>query len=144
MTADVSAPDPRLEHFVATWNSHDLDGIVGLFTAGATIDDEFVIIDPDLPAGRRSYHGSVEIRSFAVLAVPGFHATIIESSGDAVRVSFSAEVRADGLRARGIDRIEQHDELEFEGGRVARFRIGYPHVSRERLREAASRGHLPD
>jgi len=130
----------RLEAFLATWNTHDLDRIVALFASDGTIEDEFVIIDPDRPPGSRSYTGREEIRAFAALATPGFRVelldAVIEDVGSGVR--FTARVGADGLRRRGIESIEQRDELEFDpDGLVRTFRIGYPPASQVILREAA-------
>jgi hypothetical protein len=135
----VLDPDPRLRRFLAAWNAHDVQRIVGLFTPDATIDDEFVIIDPDRPAGRRRYRGHDGIRGFASVASPGFRAELVGSTTAAGLIRFTALVSADALRRRGIEAIEQHDELTYEGELVRHFRIGYPAASKARLREAAAR-----
>ena len=102
-----------------------------------------MIIDPDRPLGRRTYQGLVEIRGFAALATPGFEAVLLEAiaNKEPGAVRFHARVSADGLRRRGIEAIEQRDELEYdEDGLVRTFRIGYPVASQAILREAARRG----
>jgi ketosteroid isomerase-like protein len=134
MTMPPGTPIPaRLREFLQVWNSHDLDRIAGLFAPDAVVEDELVVIDPDRPAGARLYRGAAEIRSFALLATPGFHAIALEAKEAGDRIFFVASVRADGLRRRGIDVIEQRDELTFEGDRVVRFRIQYPPASHRRL-----------
>jgi hypothetical protein len=57
--------DDRLVRFTATWNSHNVDAIVDLFAADALIEDDFVIVDPSQPPGRRTYRGRDEIRGCA-------------------------------------------------------------------------------
>jgi hypothetical protein len=129
----------RLLAFLEAWNSHDLDRIVATFAPGAVIEDELVVIDPDRPAGRRTYRGREPIRAFAALATPGFHAELVHSSERGQSVRFVVRVSADGLRRRGVEAIEQHDELRFDGDAVGLFRIRYPPSSRARLRAAADR-----
>jgi ketosteroid isomerase-like protein len=128
----------RVEAFLDAWNSHDLDRIAAVFRDDAVIDDELVVIDPDQPAGRRTYRGRDEIRQFAALAVAGFHARLVEARATDAGVAFVAMVSADALARIGIDAIEQHDVLEFDpgGDLVSTFRIGYPAHSQSRLRAA--------
>jgi hypothetical protein len=137
MTADAADASARLRAFIEAWNSHELDRIAGLFSPEAIIEDELVVIDPDRPAGRRTYRGSAEIRAFAALAAPGFQATVVDHSAEGQAVRFVALVRADGLRRRGIEAIEQHDSLTYEGDLVRHFRIEYPPQSRAQLRAAS-------
>lgn len=137
-TDETAAPDARLAVFLATWNTHDLDRIVDLFVPDAAIEDDFVIIDPARPAGQRSYRGHDEIREFARIVTPGFRVDLLAATVEDDQIRFIAEVSADGLRSRGIDTIEQHDELLYAKKLVSRFTIGYPPVSRARLLRAAS------
>jgi hypothetical protein len=130
---------PVLEAFLEAWNSHDLDRIAAVFRDDAVIDDQLVVIDRSHPAGRRTYRGRAAIRGFAALAVPGFHARLVEADAEDGRIVFVAMVSADGLARIGVDAIEQRDELELDGELVTSFRIGYSHVSQEVLRAARAR-----
>jgi hypothetical protein len=128
-----------LQTFIAAWNGGDVERIVALFADDAVITDDFVVIDPQQPAGSRTFRGLDEIRRFVQIAAPGFHADVTEHEVDADAVRFAATVSADGLRRRGIDRLDQVNELAYEGGKVKRFAIHFTAESQARLREAAAR-----
>jgi ketosteroid isomerase-like protein len=116
------------QEFIDAWNSQDAERVLRLFT-----DDADVYIIPPFPGTPPEFHGKDQVTMFVNGFTPGFHGETANLNATGDRVTFFARLTADGVKAAGIDAVEQNDELVLVNGKVKTFTIRFTPETIEKL-----------
>ena len=134
MTED---PVRVVKEFESSWNAHDDEGVLALFT-----DDAVVRIDPALPDEPKAYTGKEEIRDFVRRHLPGSQ---VESrdyqaaghqEGVGERVIWETFVSSERFGDLGVDPAEGMAEAILKGSEIESFTLSLSQETLARMREA--------
>ncbi len=114
--------------FIDGWNAHDAAGVTNFFT-----DDGEVHIIPPFPGTPPEFHGKEQIGMFVGAFIQGFHGDFSNLKADGNRATFYGRLTADGVKAAGIDEVDQNDEVVLVNGKIKNFTIRFTPQTIEKL-----------
>lgn len=116
------------QNFIDAWLAQDAKRVMSLVA-----DDGDVYIVPPFPGTPPEFHGKEQIEMFVNGFIQGFHGEFDKLAADGNKVTFYGRLTADGVKAAGIDEVDQNDELVLVDGKVKTFTIRFTPETIEKL-----------
>ena len=114
--------------FVAAWQSRDAGRVMGHMA-----DDSDVYIIPPFPNTPPEFHGKEQIEMFVNGFIVGFQGEFSNFVADGNKVTFYGRLTADGVKAVGIDAVDQNDEVVLVNDKVKTFTIRFTPQTIEKI-----------
>jgi ketosteroid isomerase-like protein len=114
--------------FVEAWKARDAQRVMGHMA-----DDSAVYVIPPFPGTPPEFHGKEQIEMFVNGFIPGFEGEFSNFVADGNTVTWFARLTADGVKAAGIDEVDQNDEVVVVNGKVKTFTIRFTPEAIEKL-----------
>ena len=135
------AEDPvrAVKDLDATWNAHDEEGVLDLFTG-----DGVVMIESALPGEPEAYWGKEELRYFVQRHLPGSqvesreHQVAGHQEGVGDRVIWESFVYSERFRELGADPAEGMAEAIVKGSKIESFTLSLSQETLAQMREAGN------
>src|SRR5215207_7883598 len=108
------------QEFIDGWKARDAKQVMNLIA-----DDGEVYIIPPFPGTPPEFHGRDQIEMFVNGFIAGFQGEFSNLVADGNKVTFYGRLTADGVKAAGIDEVEQNDEVVLVDGKVKTFTIRF-------------------
>jgi ketosteroid isomerase-like protein len=114
--------------FVDAWKARDAARVMQHMA-----EDSHVYIIPPFPETPPEFHGREQIAMFVNGFIQGFQGDFSNFAADGNRATFYGRLTADGVKAAGIDEVDQNDELVLVDGKVKTFTIRFTPATIEKL-----------
>jgi len=117
-----------VQRWINAWNAHDAAQVINGFAA----DGEVYIIPP-FPGAPPEFHGIDQVKMFVGAFIAGFHGEFANLVSNGNTVTFYGRLTADGVKAAGIDEVDQNDEVVLVDGKIKSFTIRFTPQTIEKL-----------
>jgi limonene-1,2-epoxide hydrolase len=114
--------------FVEAWQARDAARVMQHMA-----EESHVYIIPPFPGTPPEFHGKEQITLFVNGFIAGFEGEFSNFAADGNRVTFFGRLTADGVKAAGINEVEQNDEVVLDNGKVQTFTIRFTPETIEKL-----------
>ena len=117
-----------VQGWIDGWNAHDAAKVAGAFA-----DDGDVYVIPPFPGTPPEFHGKEQVQGFVNAFIVGFHGEFANLAANGDKVTFYGRLTADGVKAAGIDEVDQNDEVVLVNGKIKTFTIRFTPQTIEKL-----------